>query len=78
MTTDERARRWQQIFDDYDRAMARYAAHTTLTEQLAPLLAQFIARADAQATAARGMAEATMTANRAALALYRDEHEQEG
>lgn len=75
MTKDERDKRWQEIFDNYDQAMAKFSEHRTLTQQLGPLLAQFIARGDSQALAAQGMADAMYRANRAALALYREERE---
>ena len=72
MTREEREKRWQEIFDHYDHAMAEYHQQMTQISTLAPLLNQMIAKWDAQADAARRIAEATMAANRAALALYRE------
>ncbi len=77
MTKAERNQRWQEIFDRYDAAMAEVGQHRTLTQELGPLLAQFMANADANAVATDRMAKAMREANQAALALYRDEPEPE-
>ena len=75
MTPEERNLRWQEIFDNYDRAIAEYHYQMTQVQTLAPLLNQMIAKWDIQAAAAKRIADATMAANRAALALYREESE---
>jgi hypothetical protein len=80
MTHDERTQRWQDIFDNYDRAIAEFHSQLTLTttvaphfQQVAAHLDQLIAKWDEHLAIATRVMEATMAANRAALALYRDE-----
>lgn len=82
MTNDERRGHWIQIFDNYDRAVAEFYAHTTLRQALAPQLTRLLTTLDElagtldeQTAAAKRMLDATMAANRAALALYRDDTE---
>lgn len=73
MTREERHRRWQEIFDEYDRALGEaQQTERTLSEQLAPLLNQFIAHADETRVRVERIARAVHKANRAALALYRE------
>jgi hypothetical protein len=78
MTKGERDKRWQEILDRYDQAIAEFHQSTALIEPLAPQLTWLIARFDEVAAASRRIVDATTAANRAALALYRDEHEPDG
>jgi hypothetical protein len=80
VTSDERNKRWQEIFDSYDRAVAEFHGQLTLTQTVAPHfkaiaahLDQLMAKWDEQLAAAKRVMDATIAANRAALALYRDE-----
>jgi len=76
MTREERDRRWQEIFDKYDQAVAE-ARHTTgsFREHIAPLMTAFIDHLDQIAQNAERIATAVHEANRAALALYADERD---
>src|SRR5262245_26849935 len=76
MTREERDKRWQEIFDQYDKAVAE-ARNTTgsFREHIAPLMTAFIDHLDAIAQNAERIANAVHQANHAALALYRDERE---
>lgn len=82
MTRDERNRRWQEIFDAYDKAIAEFHTQMTLRQALAPQFSRVLATLDEmagtldeQAAAAKRVLDATLAANREALALYRDERE---
>jgi len=76
MTRDERIRQWQLLFDHYDRAIGEARNGTaTLATDVAPLIVQFITHLDAIAAHTDRLATAVHEANRAALALYRDEQE---
>lgn len=75
MTKAERDKRWQEIFDRYDQAVAEFHQSTTLMQTLAPQLTRLIATFDEAAAASRRIVDAITAANRAALALYRDEQE---
>jgi hypothetical protein len=76
MTKDERDKRWQELFDRYDRAVAEFRQSSTLMQSVSPHLTKLITTLDETAAAAQRMMEATLEANRTALSLYRDEHEQ--